>query len=128
MSPTMCLSLVGDLAPGSSGGWVLVSSYFCSSYGAANPFSSLGPFSSSFIGDCVLSPMVSCVDTPLYFVRHWWSISGDSHNRHLSVSTCWHPQKCLGLVIVYGMDPQVGQSLDGHSFSLCSTLCLCNSL
>ena len=22
----------------------------------------------------------------------------------------------------YGMDPEVGQSLDGHSFSLCSTL------
>jgi hypothetical protein len=34
----------------------------------------------------------------------------------------------VGLVVVYGMDPQVGQSLDGHSFSLCSTLCLCNSL
>jgi hypothetical protein len=25
------------------------------------------------------------------------------------------------------MDPQVGQSLDGHSFSLCSQLRLCNS-
>ena len=24
------------------------------------------------------------------------------------------------------MDPQVGQSLDGHSFNLCSTHCLCN--
>jgi hypothetical protein len=24
------------------------------------------------------------------------------------------------------MDPQVGQSLDGRSFSLCSELCLCN--
>jgi hypothetical protein len=31
--------------------------------------------------------------------------------------------QCLGLVTVYGMDPQVGQSLDGHSLSLCSTLC-----
>jgi hypothetical protein len=27
----------------------------------------------------------------------------------------------------YGMHPQVGQSLDGLSFSLCSKLCLCNS-
>jgi hypothetical protein len=27
-----------------------------------------------------------------------------------------------------GMDTQVGQSLDGCSFSLCFTLCLCNSL
>jgi hypothetical protein len=30
-------------------------------------------------------------------------------------------------VTVYGMDPQVRQSLDGHSFSLCSTLCVCIS-
>ena len=27
---------------------------------------SLGPFSNSFIGDPVLSPMVGCEDTPLY--------------------------------------------------------------
>ena len=60
------------------------------------------------------------------FVRHWQSLSGNSCNRLLSASTCWYPQKCLGLVIVYEMDPKVGQSLDGHSFSLCSTLCLCN--
>jgi hypothetical protein len=32
-----------------------------------------------------------------------------------------------GLVVVYGMDPQVGQSLDGLSFCLSSELCLCNS-
>jgi hypothetical protein len=32
-----------------------------------------------------------------------------------------------GLVFVYRMDAQVGQSLDGHSFSLCFRLCLCNS-
>ena len=38
----------------------LVSSYCCSSYWAANPFSSLGPFSSSFIGDPMLSPMKGC--------------------------------------------------------------------
>ena len=33
---------------------VLVSSYFCSSYRVTDPFSSLGTFSSSFIGDPVL--------------------------------------------------------------------------
>jgi hypothetical protein len=33
---------------------------------------------------------------------------------------------CLGLVVVYGVDSQVGQSLDGQSFRLCSELCLCN--
>ena len=37
---------------------VLVGSYCFSSYGAPKPFSSLGPFSSSSIGDPVLSPMV----------------------------------------------------------------------
>jgi hypothetical protein len=36
-------------------------------------------------------------------------------------------QWSLGLVVVYGMDPQVGQSLDGPSFCLSSELCLCNS-
>ena len=54
-------------------------------------------------------------------------LSGDRYNRLLSASTCSHPQKYLGRLIVYGMDPQVGQSLNGHSFSLCSTFCLCNS-
>jgi hypothetical protein len=44
---------------------VLISSYRCSSYEAANPFSSLGPFSSSFIGDPVLSPMDGC-EHPLW--------------------------------------------------------------
>ena len=57
--PSMC-TLVGNLVPGNSG------SYCCSSYEAANPFSSLGPFSSSFIGDTVLSPMDGSEDTPLY--------------------------------------------------------------
>jgi hypothetical protein len=33
-------------------------------------------------------------------------------------------QKYLGLVTVYGMDTQVGQSPDGLSFGVCSTLCL----
>ena len=39
---------------------MLVSSYGCSSYGAANPFSSLGTFSSSFIGDPVFHPIDDC--------------------------------------------------------------------
>ena len=43
------------------------------------------------------------------FVRHCWRLSGDSYNRLLSASSCWYPKKCLGLVIVYGMDPQERQ-------------------
>ena len=31
-------------------------------------------------------------------------------------------------MVVYGVNPQVRQSLDGHSFRLCSELCLCNSI
>jgi hypothetical protein len=46
---------------------VLVSSYCCSSYGAANLFSSVGPFSNSFIGDLVLCPMDVCDHLLLYF-------------------------------------------------------------
>ena len=45
---------------------VLVSSYCCSSYGATNPYSSLGTFSSSFIGDPVLHPMDDCEHPLLY--------------------------------------------------------------
>ena len=36
-------------------------------------------------------------------------------------------QYCLGLVTDNGMDPQLEQSLDGHSFHLISKLSLCNS-
>jgi hypothetical protein len=45
---------------------VLISSYCCSSYRAANPFSSLGPFSSSFTEDPVLRPMDDYVHPLLY--------------------------------------------------------------
>jgi hypothetical protein len=56
--------LVSDLVPGRSG--IPVGSYCCSSYGAANPFSSLSPFSSSSIGDPVLSPIDGCEHPLLY--------------------------------------------------------------
>jgi hypothetical protein len=45
---------------------VLVRSYCCSSYGAANPFSSLKTFSSSFVGDNVLYSMDDCERPHLY--------------------------------------------------------------
>ena len=44
-------------------------------------------------------------------------------SKHLLASTV-----VSGFGAVYGMGPQVGQPQDGHSLSLCSTLCLCNSL
>ena len=54
MSPTMCSLWLVIQSLGALG--VLVSSYCCSSYGADNPFSSLSPFSSSFIGDPMFHP------------------------------------------------------------------------
>jgi hypothetical protein len=67
---SMCLeslpvySLIGGLVPGNYG--VLVGSYCCSSYGTANPFTSLGTFSSFSIEDPVLSPMNGCEPPILY--------------------------------------------------------------
>jgi hypothetical protein len=62
--PPMCTLWLVVKFQGALG--VLVSSYCCSSYGAANPFSFLGPFSSSFIGDPMLSPMDGCECLLLY--------------------------------------------------------------
>ena len=42
------------------GGGVLVSSYCCSTYRVADPFSSLGNFSSSSIGGPVIHPIADC--------------------------------------------------------------------
>ena len=41
---------------------VLVSSYCCSTYRVADPFSSLGTFSSSSIGGPVIHPIADCED------------------------------------------------------------------
>jgi hypothetical protein len=106
---------------------VLVSSYCCSSYGAANPFSSLGTFSSSFIGDPVLCRMDDCEHPLLYLLgtgraSQETAISGSCQlalvGIHNSVWFWW---------LFNGMEPQVGQSLDDHPFSLCSELCLWKS-
>ena len=56
--------LVGSLFPGALG--VLVSLHSCSTYGAVNPVVSMGPFSSSYIGDPVLHPMDGCKHPLLY--------------------------------------------------------------
>jgi hypothetical protein len=83
-------SLVGGLVPGSWGGGVLASLYCCSSYRATNPFRSLGPFSSSFIGDSMLNPMDGCEHPLLYLsgtgrASQETAISGVS--KHLLAST-----------------------------------------
>jgi hypothetical protein len=72
--------------------WELwVSSYCCSSHGAANPLCSLGPFSSCFIGDLVLSPMVGCKHQPLHLSGTGGASQGQLYqapvSKHLLEST-----------------------------------------
>ena len=62
---------------------MLVSSYCCASYGAANTFSSLGPFSISFIGDLMLSPMDGCEHPLLYL-----SVTGRASQETTISSSC----------------------------------------
>jgi hypothetical protein len=69
MGPSMCTPWLVGLSLGAL--VLLVGSYRCSSYGVVSSFSSLGPFSSSSIGDLVLSPMVDCEHPPLY-LSTWW--------------------------------------------------------
>jgi hypothetical protein len=125
MSPTMCFLWLVVWSQKALG--VLVSSYCCSSYGAADPFSSLGPFSSSFIGEYVLHPMEDCEHQLQYLsgtgrASQETAISGSCQQAlvgiHNSVGIWW---------LFMGIDPQVEQSMGGHSFSLYFTLCLCNS-
>jgi hypothetical protein len=47
---------------------VLVSLYCCSTYMVADPFSSLGAFSSSYMGDPVVHPMANCEHPLLCFL------------------------------------------------------------
>jgi hypothetical protein len=72
--------------------------------------------------------MVGCKHLCLYLSGAGRAFSGDSWTRFLSESTSWYQQLYLGLISAFGMDAQVGQSLDGLSFSLCSTLCPCISV
>jgi hypothetical protein len=106
---------------------VLVSSYCLSSYRVADPFSSLGIFSSSFIGGPVFHPIDDC-DHPLLYLPGTSIASQEiavTGSCQLNLADICN--KCLGLVVVYGMYPRVGQSLDGPFFHLSSKLCLCNS-
>ena len=94
--------------------------YSYSSYGVTNPFSSFSPFSNFSTGDPVLSPIVGWKHPPLYL-----SGSGRASQETAISDSC--QQVLPGIhnsITVYGIDPQVGQSLYGLSFSLCSALCL----
>ena len=66
---------------------VLVSSYCCSSYRVADPFSPLDTFSSSFIVGPVIHPIVDC-EHPLVFARPWPSLTSDSYITFLATKAC----------------------------------------
>ena len=67
----------------------------------------------------MLSPMVDCEHLLLYLSGSGKACQETGSCQQALLGIC----KCLGLVSVYGMDLQVGQSLDGLSFSLCSSFC-----
>ena len=100
-------------------------SYCCSTCRVADPFSSLGTFSSSSSGGPVFHPIADC-EHPLLCLPGT-SIASHSYIRVLPAKSCWPMQWCQRLEADYGMDPQVWQSLDGPSFHLSSKLCLRNS-
>jgi hypothetical protein len=105
---------------------VLVSSY-CSTYRIADPFSSLGTFSSSSIGCPVFHPIADC-EHPLLclpgtsIASQETAISGSFQQNFSGI--------CNGVCdwrLIMGWIPRSGSSLDGPSFHLNSKLCLCNS-
>ena len=104
---------------------ILVSSHFCSSNGAINPFSSLDSFSSSFIGYSMFSP----IDDLKHLL---WYLSGKNRASQEKAISGSYQKALVGIhnsvgevMTVNGIDPQMGQTLDGHFFSLYSTLWCC---
>ena len=83
--PCVLGGLVGGLVPGSSWGYDC-----CFSNGVANPFSSFRPFSNSYIGVPVLSPMDGCEHPYLY-----WLGSGRASQRTAISGSC--QQALLGV-------------------------------
>jgi hypothetical protein len=92
---------------------VLVSSYCCSTYRVAVPFSSLGAFSSSSTGGPVIHPIADCEHPLLCLLSLRHSLTRDWV---LSAKSCWCMQWCQRLEADYGMDPRVWQS-NKHIFS-----------
>jgi hypothetical protein len=105
----------------------LASSYRCYFYGASVPFSSLGTSLAPSLGTlcsvqwmtvsihfCICQELAEPCRRQLY----------QAPISRLLLASAY----CLGLMVVYGVDPQMGQSLDCHSFRLCSELCLCTSM
>ena len=98
----------------------LVSWYCSSPYGVEIPFSSFSPSLNSPIGGPHAQPNGWLYISVSFSVRCW--------QRAAMLGSCLQAQHCINsLVPAQGMDPKMGQSLDGLPFSLCSILCPCIS-
>ena len=92
----------------------LVCWYCCSFYGVANSFSSFSPSPTSSIGVlCSVSWLAASI-----CICIGQALAEPLRGQLLGISKS----------VCNGMDPQVGQSLDGLSFSLCSIFCPCFSI
>jgi hypothetical protein len=67
---------------------VLISSYCCSTYRVADPFSSLGTFSSSSIGGSVFHPIDDC-EPPLLYLPGTDLASQETYRGSLKVILIW---------------------------------------
>ena len=105
---------------------VLVSSFCCSTYRVADPFSSMVTFYSSPIGGLVIHPIANC-EHPLLCSLGPCIVSQERAIWVLSAKSCQCMQWCLRLAADYGMDSRIWHSLDGPSFCHSSKLYLCNS-
>ena len=70
----------------------LVSSYCCSSYRIADPFSSLGNFSSSSIGGPMFHPIDDCEHPLLYLPGTGIASQETAIIKVLSAKSCWYMQ------------------------------------
>jgi hypothetical protein len=103
---------------------ILVSSHCCSSYTVADPFSSLGTFSSSSIGDPVFHP-IDDREHPLLYLPGIGIASQETVTQGPVSKILLAYAIMSGFGGFLGMDPRVGQSLDGPSFkALLQTLSL----
>jgi len=103
-------SLVGGLVPRCFGGVWLVDIVVLPMVVQTFSAPSVLPITPPLGSQCSLLWLAASTTSVL--VSLCQMLSGDSCNRLLSASTYWHQQWCLGLVVTYGMNPQMGQSLD----------------
>jgi hypothetical protein len=86
LGPSMCTLWLVFWSLGALGVLIV---WYCSSYGVANPFSSINPSPNISIGIPMLSPKDSEVHASM-LVRLWQSLSGDSYIRLLAARNSWH--------------------------------------